>query len=247
MLAPRQGAQKLSLQIFLANFPCKLSLDVGSDMKAAAWSQLASRQQRHCDCARPLRPSTFCLLQSGFPNGVRDYRDRLMAQLYAGKRPIWKGMRELYESLCGSCRSLPICLQHRPTGESAEFFLDVAPVAGLELEKSRARKRKFAERNQADLGCPAVLLKIFRFAITPNQQHAPHRPASARRAYASSRWCQARNARRRMMLSRTAKSCGPGAPMLALRFAGYSRETTVAKESGHRGARSKTIVQGRPE
>jgi hypothetical protein len=43
-----------------------------------------------------------------------------MAQLYAGKRPIWKGMRELYESLC---LSLPSCLRRRPTRESGEFFL----------------------------------------------------------------------------------------------------------------------------
>ena len=34
--------------------------------------------------------------------------------------------------------------------------------------------------------------------------------------------------------TRTTKSCGPGVPTLALSFAGV-RETTVAKEPGHRG------------
>jgi hypothetical protein len=36
---------------------------------------------------------------------------------------------------------------------------------------------------------------------------------------------------------RTVKSCGPGAPMLALSFAEMICEVTVAKEPGHRGRR----------
>src|SRR4051812_45692640 len=49
---------------------------------------------------------------------------------------------------------------------------------------------------------------------------------------------------------RTAKSCGPGAPMLAPSFAGLSREVTVAKELAHRGDHEisrKAIAQGRPD
>jgi hypothetical protein len=49
---------------------------------------------------------------------------------------------------------------------------------------------------------------------------------------------------------RTAKSCGPDAPMLASSFRGaISAKATVAKEPGHRGEHEgnrKTIAQGRP-
>ncbi len=44
----------------------------------------------------------------------------------------------------------------------------------------------------------------------------------------------AHSLRGRMMLQRTAKSCGSGAPTLALRSADTIRRTTVAKEPGHR-------------
>jgi len=49
---------------------------------------------------------------------------------------------------------------------------------------------------------------------------------------------------------RTAKSCGPGAPTLALSFADVICEATVARKPGHRGERvisRKTIAQGRPD
>jgi hypothetical protein len=36
-----------------------------------------------------------------------------VAPLYAGKRPIWKGMRGLYESLCRFCLSLCLCREPR--------------------------------------------------------------------------------------------------------------------------------------
>ena len=42
-------------------------------------------------------------------------------------------------------------------------------------------------------------------------------------------------ARGRMMLTRTAKSCGPDAPTLASSLAGIACEATVAREPGHRG------------
>src|SRR6202022_1065456 len=51
---------------------------------------------------------------------------------------------------------------------------------------------------------------------------------------------------RRAALLRTAKSCGPGAPTLALRSWSDPR-TTVAKEPGHRGEHEisrKTVAQG---
>jgi len=52
----------------------------------------------------------------------------------------------------------------------------------------------------------------------------------------------------RMMLKRTAKSCGSDAPMLASSLANF-RGTTVSNKPGHRGEREvsrKTIAQGRP-
>jgi len=54
----------------------------------------------------------------------------------------------------------------------------------------------------------------------------------------------------RARLKRTAKSCGPGAPTLALSFVEMIREATVAKKPGHRGEREvsrKTIARGKPE
>jgi hypothetical protein len=56
---------------------------------------------------------------------------------------------------------------------------------------------------------------------------------------------------RRAMLTRTAKSCGPGAATLALSSRGtQSARATVAKEPVHRGERDisrKTSAQGRPD
>src|SRR5258706_7925095 len=52
----------------------------------------------------------------------------------------------------------------------------------------------------------------------------------------------------RMMLMRTAKSCGSDAPMLASSLANF-RGTTVSKKPGHRGEREvsrKTIARGMP-
>jgi hypothetical protein len=65
-------------------------------------------------------------------------------------------------------------------------------------------------------------------------------------------------ARRRTMLLRTAKSCGPDAPTLASSLVEASRgptgpgspsicEATVAKEPGHRGARKKPLKPLRRE
>ena len=57
-----------------------------------------------------------------------------------------------------------------------------------------------------------------------------------------------RNAGRRMMLMRTAKSCGSGAPMPASSLR-EAAQATVSNKHGHRGEREvsrKTIAQGRP-
>ena len=49
---------------------------------------------------------------------------------------------------------------------------------------------------------------------------------------------------------RTAKLCGPDAPMLASSLRVNNPQATVAKEPGHRGERRisrRTIAQGRPD
>ena len=55
---------------------------------------------------------------------------------------------------------------------------------------------------------------------------------------------------RRAALMRTAKLCGPDAPMLASSLRVNNPQATVAKEPGHRGERRisrRTIAQGRPD
>jgi hypothetical protein len=66
------------------------------------------------------------------------------------------------------------------------------------------------------------------------------------------RWTRQRQARLisrgRMMLMRTAKSCGPDAPTLASSLRDFS-QATVARKPGHRGERDisvKTIARGMP-
>jgi hypothetical protein len=87
-------------------------------------------------------------------------------------------------------------------------------------------KRLFPEGFQGDLGRPVCARKIFRFAVTPNQWLPSFVPHSQRGALRDrhERWARdamdvaasAQSLRRRIMLQRTAKSCGPGAPTLAL-------------------------------
>jgi len=73
----------------------------------------------------------------------------------------------------------------------------------------------------------SLSLKIFRFAIPPNQIHNCRVPSRSRGVSRSSRTlvtgCDGRESGAgRAQLMRTAKSCGPGAPMQALRL----RDTT---------------------
>jgi hypothetical protein len=101
---------------------------------------------------------------------------------------------------------------------------DVVRFGGLKRRKSRARKWKFAQAFQADLGGPVLERKIFRFALAPNQwfpSRIPH-PREGRFAIVTDvgsgmRWTLWLCVDERS-LKRTAKSCGPGAPTLALSF-----------------------------
>ena len=97
---------------------------------------------------------------------------------------------------------------------------------------------------------PAALLN------TPNQQHPSARPVPTRGAYRDrhGRWVRdamdASDAVDESAALRTAKLCGPDAPMLASSLRVNNPQATVAKEPGHRGERRisrRTIAQGRPE
>jgi hypothetical protein len=90
---------------------------------------------------------------------------------------------------------------------------------------SSARRAKILEADQADLPCPDHFAKIFLFAPDPNHLYIHRHPVPTRGALRGrhERWERdamdaaasgARIARGRMMLRRTAKSCGPDAPTL---------------------------------
>ena len=91
--------------------------------------------------------------------------------------------------------------------------------------------------------CRRGLILIFRIQLdaAPNQRHLLARPASTRGAFRDRHERWARDAMDAIChetndLSRTAKSCGPGAPTLALSERSDPL-MTVAKEPGHRGER----------
>jgi len=82
-------------------------------------------------------------------------------------------------------------------------------------------------------------LKIFRFAINPNQIHIcavlSHRGA-ARDRHGRGAGCDGRGWRfRRRRLRRTAKSCGPDASTLAFKLAQKTVPATVTNKPDHRG------------
>jgi hypothetical protein len=89
--------------------------------------------------------------------------------------------------------------------------------------RSLAPKHEFHELFQADLGSPDPSAKIFRFSINQNQWL--HRVVSRSQEGRTRRHergerdaVDAATSARRAMLLRTAKSCGSGAPTLALNW-----------------------------
>jgi hypothetical protein len=96
--------------------------------------------------------------------------------------------------------------------------------------------------------CPSLRAKIFRFAFAPNQTYSFPRPGPQEGRIAivtdvgqGMRWTRQRQAqflRGRMMLRRTAKSCGSGAPTQALKVAGLneSDDRRWQPSDGHREA-----------
>jgi hypothetical protein len=132
----------------------------------------------------------------------------------------------------------------RPTGRFRRASLRTTAASP---EKSRARKTKFSQPIQPDLGRPDLPRKIIRFvfpqingfifASRPDQRGVrvvtdvgPE--CGGRESVVRARGSQGGATRerfsraRRAMQSRTAKSRGPGAPTLALRFADVVRSPT---------------------
>jgi hypothetical protein len=113
----------------------------------------------------------------------------------------------------------------------------------LECARSRAREIEFRFSVQADLGCPVARAKIFVFRFFENCASLPSFRTDTRGVSRSSRtWCGMRWTRRcwrRAASTRTAKSCGPGAPMQALspREAESFAKATVAIAGSPRRAR----------
>jgi hypothetical protein len=108
----------------------------------------------------------------------------------------------------------------------------------LSCQKSHARKTQFRVAVQADLGGPVLRAKIFRFPCPFNWWLLASSRLDKRgvRVVTNARWdaMDAAVSKRRATLRRTAKSCGPGAPTLALSL-WDGPQVTVAKEPGHRG------------
>jgi hypothetical protein len=139
------------------------------------------------------------------------------------------------------------------SGDSVEFCPMSLRANPSRAEKSRARKLQFREPIQSDLGSPVPPLKIFFFLKIRNcvfllpsrlDKRGVRVVTNAGRDAVDA--LAALDERR---LKRTAKSCGPGAPTLALRSWSDPR-TTGAKEPGPRGEHEisrKTIAQGRPD
>jgi len=88
-----------------------------------------------------------------------------------------------------------------------------------------ARVRQIGPTGKSAKTCPAPAKKIFRLTRRANQRYllAPSHPMrGALRNVTNARWdaVDAKGATDERSPTRTAKSCGPGAPVLALSFVG---------------------------
>ena len=121
--------------------------------------------------------------------------------------------------------------------------------------KTAAPTSQFREADQRDLGGPASPAKITRFLITPNQWFLPGCPVSTRGAFRDRHGrgmgCGGRERRaRRRRPTRTAKSCGPDAAVLASNSQEQASANDGGKRAVHRGEHEvsrKATAQGRPE
>src|SRR3984885_13176528 len=107
--------------------------------------------------------------------------------------------------------------------------------------------------------CPALFAKIFFFVFDPNHLLIKAIPCPMRGAFRDrhERWAAGSGGRGcafdERRVTRTAKSCGPDAPMAGVKFAMMfciTRATVTSKLWSHRGEHEiscKTIAQGRPD
>ena len=157
---------------------------------------------------------------------------------------VWPSRALLRQAIC------PTSL-----GKSVRFLLGCRLLRVARRDNSPARKRRFSEAIQADLGRPVPLPKILCLCCRANQRHRL-RPSrlDTRGASRSSRTlgagCDGRfGDARRAALVRTAKPCGPDAPTLASSWRS-DPQAMVARKPGHQGERvisRRTIAQGRPD
>src|SRR5690349_16405927 len=106
-------------------------------------------------------------------------------------------------------------------GESLRFQEWAASFTRPDAAQIGVRRKKFPEAIQTDLGCPVLRAKIFFFRFSRNWRLLCAIPPRLQRGVSRS----SRHARRVAVdadvpiderhLLRTAKSCGPGAPMQA--------------------------------
>ena len=142
---------------------------------------------------------------------------------------VWPSRALLRQAIC------PTSL-----GKSVRFLLGCRLLRVARRDNSPARKRRFSEAIQADLGRPVPLPKILCLCCRANQRHRL-RPSrlDTRGASRSSRTlgagCDGRfGDARRAALVRTAKPCGPDAPTLASSWRS-DPQAMVAIKPGHQG------------
>jgi hypothetical protein len=95
--------------------------------------------------------------------------------------------------------------------------------------RTKVFKTRFVEAVQRDSTCPVPSQKIFRFAADPNQIHNSRHPVPTEGRFAivtdvGRDAVDAGGAADESANLRTAKSCGPDAPTLAFKSAGFSAD-----------------------
>jgi hypothetical protein len=149
------------------------------------------------------------------------------------------------ENFVGSLRAHggSSCGRSDTSGKSAaRFQLGMLICGASQARRELAPNNEFRERHQRESGCATLCAKISYFFFTENMVRSRH-PASSERGVrvvtirrGGLRW----TCRRQLTsaTARTAKSCGPGAPVLALSREALTRlADDGGKNAGPRGER----------
>jgi hypothetical protein len=118
--------------------------------------------------------------------------------------------------------------------------------------RTKVFKTRFVEAVQRDSTCPVPSQKIFRFAADPNQIHNSRHPVPTEGRFAivtdvGRDAVDAGGAADESANLRTAKSCGPDAPTLAFKSAGFSADDGDNKARSPGRARRKPLKPLRGE